>query len=155
MSKVDETMALAHAYADAKLMRYGLLLSIENPPNPNAASVALRKAIEALAQPAGEAEPVAWRAVLDEKQRAQQLQTRLHFPLFQNYAACEGFIASEGDFYGWKYTLQKLYTTPQQSQPLTEEQIDAASPVHDTIAHGFKLGARFAEKHHNIKGVTE
>ncbi len=45
---VAEALRLAHAYADAKLMRYGLL-NIANPPDPRAAFEALATAIDAAA----------------------------------------------------------------------------------------------------------
>ena len=41
---VAEVLDLAHAYADAKLMRYGLL-GIRNSPDPQAAFEALREAV--------------------------------------------------------------------------------------------------------------
>lgn len=43
---VAEVLKLAHAYADAKLMRYGLL-NIANPPDPQVAFEALEAALDA------------------------------------------------------------------------------------------------------------
>ena len=45
---IQEILTLAHAYADAKLRRYGIPFC-QNPPDPDAAFNALHKAIEALA----------------------------------------------------------------------------------------------------------
>ncbi len=42
---IDEVLKLAHAYADAKLMRYGML-NITNPPDPQAAFDALEAAVK-------------------------------------------------------------------------------------------------------------
>ena len=47
MPAVAEVLRLAHAYADAKLMRYGLL-NITDPPDPIAAFAALEFALDAV-----------------------------------------------------------------------------------------------------------
>mgnify|MGYP003520730403 CR=1 FL=1 len=44
---IEQVLALAHSYADAKLMRYGAL-GIKEPPDPAAAFIELRRAILAL-----------------------------------------------------------------------------------------------------------
>jgi hypothetical protein len=60
---VAEARRLAHAYADAKLMRYGLL-NIANPPDPQAAFDALEAAIDA--------------AVADERERLLEELRTMH-----------------------------------------------------------------------------
>lgn len=69
---------------------------------------------------AGEA--VHWRAVLDPSQRAQQLKESLHFVGFRRLRAAESWVAEQNDFYGWRYTIEPLYTRPQQAAqvPLTD-----------------------------------
>lgn len=52
---IEQVLALAHSYADAKLMRYGAL-GIKEPPDPAAAFVELRRAILALRPQAVQAE---------------------------------------------------------------------------------------------------
>ena len=44
---IEQVLALAHSYADAKLMRYGAL-GIKEPPDPSAAFIELRRAILSL-----------------------------------------------------------------------------------------------------------
>ncbi len=60
---VAEAVRLAHAYADAKLMRYGML-NIANPPDPQAAFDALEAAIDAV--------------VTAERERCAKLCDELH-----------------------------------------------------------------------------
>lgn len=103
----------------------------------------LRAELEAIAQPAQEAEPVGY-------------MNAGHVYELQQKRAGYGYVYPENV----TGADTAVYTTPQQSQPLTDEQIGIGcveSGCDDGQGEeaGFFAGARFAEKHHNIKGVTE
>ena len=111
MSKVDEIMVLAQEYgiyysAWDRLPNKGRKAALDEK------SQELRNAIEALAQPAGEAEPVAqW-----QKKHPWRTDGR-----WEN--------TDEHDAKWWRdnakgWEIRALYTAPQQSQPLTDEQIE-------------------------------
>ena len=99
MNKVDEIMALVQQLGTSEHNQDdGQALYFENE---------IRKAIEAIAQPAGEAEPV--------------------YQVKQAIGASVWADASKDEFIeAVRHDLKRriLYTTPQQSQPLTDEQIE-------------------------------
>lgn len=57
-----------------------------------------------------------------------------------------------------RHVIRERYTNraPQPApQPLSDQEIADAAPVNETLAHGFKLGVRWAEAAHGItKGTT-
>lgn len=65
--QIESVISLAHKYADAKLMRYGML-GIKEPPDPQAAFEDLQRAVIALAAPAP-AVPSGWKLVPVEPTR--------------------------------------------------------------------------------------
>lgn len=99
----------------------------------------LRAELEALAQPAQEAEPVAWAVYwgIATKQR-----NSVHF----DKSTAEN-VASE--IKSSPTEIRALYTTPQQSQPLTDEQ---KQHIHNQTGAGHALIC-LVESY--IKGVTE
>lgn len=58
-------------------------------------------------------EPARWHALLDDAQRPHQLKTDLHDVGFRDRRMADGWIASELDFKGWRYTLGGLFTAAQ------------------------------------------
>lgn len=104
MSKIDEIMVLAQEYG----IYYSAWDRLPNKGRKSALdekSQELRNAIEALAQPAGEAEPV--------------------YQVKQSVGASIWADVSKDEFVGAiRHDLKRriLYTTLQQSQPLTDEQ---------------------------------
>jgi hypothetical protein len=87
---LDEALRLAHAYADAKLMRYGML-GIKEPPDPQAAFEALRVELERLT------------ALLAE---VQQERTALFLTARENQTDAERYRwlrgdPPQGDFVFW------------------------------------------------------
>lgn len=62
------------------------------------------------AQAGGEA--VAWRATLAEEQRPQRPDGP-HIMLFNGYSAADAWVFEQLDFYGWRYTIEPLYTKHQ------------------------------------------
>ena len=104
MSKVEEIMVLVNAYGQCE-MRNNFWRADEKLAE-------IRKAIEALAQPAGEAEPVA------QWQKKHPLRTDGRWENTDEHDAKWWRDNAKG----WE--IRALYTAPQQSQPLTDEQIE-------------------------------
>ena len=135
MNKVDEIMALVQQLGTSEHNQDdGQALYFENE---------IRKAIEAIAQPAGEAEPV--------------------YQVKQAIGASVWADASKDEFIeAVRHDLKRriLYTTPQQSQPLTDEQIKgllftAMGDKWVKIPTGWLRFVCLIEAAHGIKGVTE
>ena len=61
-------------------------------------------------------EPTHWRAVIDPEQEPQRVFLKQSIVLFREKRFAESWIAEQFDFYGWRYSLEPLYTTPQ-AQP--------------------------------------
>jgi hypothetical protein len=144
MKKVDEIMELAQVFASAWASVGGPFDNGQMLTNAEDTKAELRKAIEALAQPAGEAEPVAiyrGRCIIDCGEHGHHDIEMLK-------------LIPAGS---------KLYTTPQQSQPLTDERIHKAWSSENGLEdcdmcklHEFTMVIRFVEQLHNIKkGGTE
>ena len=71
---------------------------------------AVSEELEALKRAISDAEPVHFRALLDADQAPQQLKTSMHVVGFHDRKAAEHFVIEQSDFYGWRYTIEPLYT---------------------------------------------
>lgn len=57
-------------------------------------------------------EPVHFRAMLDPEQVPHQLKTSMHVVGFRSLKLAEAFVDEQTDFYGWRYTIEPLYSAP-------------------------------------------
>lgn len=110
MSNVDEIMEQAQVFASAWSLVGGRFDNGNMLTEAEEAKSELRKMIEALAQPAQEAEPVD--------------QSKLDDMAWAEFEWAMSGGVSVDSFKRLANSVAKLYTTPQQSQPLTDKQIE-------------------------------